>query len=174
VIPIFADVMNAKRWVHASPSFMQFDIEHPETSGKKECFRAIEESAAYIAQGHQRIIETITHHKSKEVVFCGGASKGNLWPQILSDVLGVTIKVPIVKESTALGAAICAGVGVGLFSDLKQTAKKLVRWEKTFQPNTANHEAYGELYARWEKVYKRALSMAEDGIVKPLWWAAGA
>ena len=174
VIPVFADVMNAKRWVHASPSFMQFNIEQPETSGKKECFRAIEESAAYIAWGHQQIIESITHRKSDEIVFCGGASKGLLWPQILSDVFGATIKVPVVKESTALGAAICAGVGVGLFSNLKDTARKLVRWERTFDPNERNHEAYTKLYAHWRRVYKRALMMAEDGMVKPLWWAAGA
>jgi autoinducer 2 (AI-2) kinase len=174
VIPIFSDIMNAKGWIHASPSFVQFDINRPEASGKKECFRAIEEGAAYVALGHLRILESITRRKTKKAVFCGGAAKGFLWPQILSDVFGITVNVPIIKESTALGAAICAGVGVGMFQNLKETAKNLVRWDRTFEPNQANHRKYLKLHDQWCTVYKRALDMAEEGLVQPMFRAAGA
>jgi len=173
VIPIFSDLMNGKRWIHASPSFIQFDINRPETSGKKECFRAIEESAAYVAWGHQKIIESITRRRAKEIVFCGGASKGFLWPQVLADVFGVTVKVPVVKESTALGAAICAGVGAGLFSNIEDTAKKLVRWERTFEPNESNHKQYQKLYKQWRQVYEKMLGLVEEGLLNPMWRAAG-
>ena len=173
VIPIFSDVMNAKRWIHASPSFIQFDINRPETSGRKECFRAIEESAAYVARGHLLILQSITRTKTREVVFCGGASKGFLWPQILSDVLGIKVKVPVVKESTALGAAICAGVGVGIFPNLKEAAKSLVKWERTIEPNRTNHEEYIRLYDQWAKVYRPQLELAENMIVQPMFRAAG-
>jgi len=64
IIPVFADVMNAKRWTHASPSFIQFDINQPQKSGMKECFCAIEETAAYVARGHMQILEAITRHKT--------------------------------------------------------------------------------------------------------------
>jgi len=173
VTPIFSDVMNAKRWIHASPSFIQFDINHPESSGRKECFRAIEESAAYVARGHLMILQSITHTRTRDVIFCGGASKGFLWPQILSDVLGIKVKVPVVKESTALGAAICAGVGVGIFPNLKEAAKSLVRWELTFEPNKVNHETYVRLYDQWAKVYRHELTIAEDRLVQPMFRAAG-
>jgi autoinducer 2 (AI-2) kinase len=173
VIPIFSDVMNAKRWIHASPSFIQFDINRPEQSGRKECFRAIEEGAAYVARGHLRILESITRWKPKAIVFCGGASKGFLWPQILSDVLGITVNVPVVKESTALGAAICAGVGVGVFHDVRDAVKRVVKWERTFQPNEANHRKYLKSYSKWARVYSHELKMAEDGLVQPMFRAAG-
>jgi autoinducer 2 (AI-2) kinase len=173
VIPIFSDIMNAKRWLHASPSFIQFDMNRPQSSGRKECFRAIEESAAYVALGHLKIIESITRRRAKEVVFCGGASKGFLWPQILADVLGVKVNVPLVKESTALGAAICAGVGVGVFPNLQEAAQKLVKWERAFEPNKNNHSEYVKLYKQWRKVYERSLDMVEDSLVKPMWRAAG-
>jgi autoinducer 2 (AI-2) kinase len=173
VIPIFSDVMNAKRWIHASPSFIQFDINHPERSGRKECFRAIEESAAYVARGHLRILDSITKRKTKALVFCGGASKGFLWPQILSDVLGITVKVPVVKESTALGAAICAGVGVGIFRDMREAVSRVVKWERTFEPNATNHGKYLKLYDEWSKVYSHELRMAEAGLVQPMFRAAG-
>ena len=173
VVPIFSDVMNAKRWIHASPSFIQFDINRPEQSGRKECFRAIEESAAYVARGHLRILESITKRKTRALVFCGGASKGFLWPQILSDVLGIMVKVPVVKESTALGAAICAGVGVGVFRDMGEAVRRVVKWEQTFEPNAANHKKYQKLYDEWSKVYSHALRMAEAGLVRPMFRAAG-
>jgi autoinducer 2 (AI-2) kinase len=173
VIPIFSDIMNARRWIHASPSFVQFDINRPEASGKKECVRAIEESAAYVAFGHLQILQALTHRKMKQVVFCGGASKGFLWPQILSDVFGITVKVPIIKESTALGAAICAGVGVGIFRNLKETAKSMVKWDRTFEPNQTTHREYARFYGRWCKVYKKSLGMVEEGLVQPMFRAAG-
>ncbi len=173
VVPIFSDIMNGKRWIHASPSFMQFDITQPQASGKKECFRAIEESAAYVAFGHQRIIESLTRRKAKEIVFCGGAAKGFLWPQIMADVFGVTVQVPVVKEATALGAAICAGVGAGLYDNVRDTAMKLVKWEKTFEPNPDNHRHYEKLYSQWRKVYENVLSMVEQRLLKSMWRAAG-
>jgi autoinducer 2 (AI-2) kinase len=173
VIPIFSDVMNAKRWIHASPSFVQFDINRPEASGRKECFRAIEESACYVARGHLQILNSITRSKTKSVVFCGGASKGFLWPQILSDVLGIRVKVPAVKESTALGAAICAAVGVGIFHDLQDAATHWVKWERTFEPNAGNYRKYTKLYSQWSGVYRHQLTMVEDGLVQPMFRAAG-
>jgi autoinducer 2 (AI-2) kinase len=173
IIPIFSDLMNAKRWVHATPSFVQFNINEPQNSGKKECFRSIEESAAYVAWGHLKIIESITRRRAREMVFCGGASKGFLWPQILADVIGLPVKVPIIKESTALGAAICAGVGVGVYRDLRETAKGMVKWERTFEPNSHNHSRYVKLYNQWAEVYRRMVEMVEDGLVEPMWRAAG-
>ncbi len=174
VIPIFANVMDAKRWINAAPSFMQFDIEQPTQSGKKECFRAIEESAAYVAYGHQSVIESVTRHKAKEMVFCGGASKGFLWPQILADVFGLTVKVPVVKEATALGAAICAGAGAGLYSNMANAAEKLVKWERTFEPNENAHATYMRAYQHWRKVYEKCLDMVDSGLLNPLWRGAGA
>ena len=64
-----------------------------------------------------------------EIVFAGGASKGDIWCQILADVLGLPVKVPVVKEATALGAAILAGYGVGVFPDISATARRLVKWD---------------------------------------------
>jgi autoinducer 2 (AI-2) kinase len=138
----------------------------------KECFRSIEESAAYVARGHVQILDAITRRRTKEIVFCGGASKGVLWPQILADVLGVRVKIPVVRESTALGAAICAGFGVDLFSNL-QAGKRLVKWDRVIEPDLAIHRKYLKLYDRWIEVYSRMVQLVEDNLVEPMWRAAG-
>jgi len=173
VMGIFSNLMNAKRWIHASPAFLQFDVGNPANSGRKECIRAIEESAAYVAYGHMKIIESLTGLNFSEIVFTSGAAKGTLWPQIMADVLNCRVKVPVVKESTSLGAALYAGLGVGLYHDLKSVAQSIVSFEKTYEPDPTNHQIYQELYAQWSRIYERSLSMVEEGLIRPLWRAAG-
>jgi autoinducer 2 (AI-2) kinase len=171
VVGIFSNLMNAKQWVHASPGFLGFNIGDPTRSGKKECVRAIQEAAAYVSRGHLELAEEISSHRFDEIVFTGGAAKGRVWAQILADVLGVAVRVPVVKESTALGAAVCAGLGVGLFTSPPDIAP-LVRFETTFEPGPAA-SAYPDLYEQWREVYSRTLEMSEAGVVRPLWRAAG-
>lgn len=48
-------------------------------------------------------------------VLSGGGSRSKLWPQIFADVLSVPVTVAVSRETGALGAAIAAGTGVGLF-----------------------------------------------------------
>ena len=48
--------------------------------------------------------------------------------------LGMPVRVPVVKEATALGAAIIAGYGVGLYSSIEEGAKRTVKWDKVFYP----------------------------------------
>ncbi len=174
IVPVFSNVMDAKRWVQSSPAFIGFNIENPARSGRRECIRAVEESAAYASLGHLRIIESLTGQPVEEIVFTGGGSKGRLWPQIVADVLGVRVKVPVVRESTALGAALCAAVGAGLHDDLAGLAERVARFEKTYEPDSTTHAAYAQLYERWREVYLRLLAITESGLVRPLWWPAGA
>jgi autoinducer 2 (AI-2) kinase len=78
-----------------------------------------------------------------------------------------------VKESTALGAAIYAGVGAGLYEDAATTAASLARFERTAEPGEEAVAAYRDLYPRWIELYRRSLEMSEAGLVAPLWRAAG-
>lgn len=173
VIGVFSNLMDAKRWIHASPSFLQFDVSDPARSGRKECIRAIEESAAYASFGHLRIIEDLTGRRYDEIVFTGGASKGQLWPHIVADVLGVAVRIPAVKESTSLGAAIYAGLGAGIYRDLDEVVGRVVRFDRTIEPNQSFHEIYQILYEQWRTVYLHQLELVEGGLLRPLWRAAG-
>jgi autoinducer 2 (AI-2) kinase len=174
VIAILSNLMNAKRWAHASPSFLQFDLGDPAASGRGACVRAIEEAAAYVARGHRDIITELTGLTFGEVIFTGGAGRGRLWPQIMADVLGVPVHIPAVTESSALGAAICAGAGAGVYSDLLELRPGLRRRTATFEPDQAATAAYDEQYAAWREIYRRMLEITDDGLLNPLWRAAGA
>jgi autoinducer-2 kinase len=173
VMGIFSNLMVASRWIHAAPALVQFDVGDPARSGKKECIRAIEEAAAYVSYGHLKVIEEVTRRKCAEVVFTGGASKGKLWPRVLADVLGLPVKVPAVRESTALGAAIFAGIGAKLYSDVAVAARQTISFEGTVEPDPVVHGRYQQLYADWLRVYEAQLGLVESGLLKPLWRAAG-
>jgi autoinducer 2 (AI-2) kinase len=173
VVGIFSNLMMASRWIHASPGFLQFNVGDPASSGKKECIRAIEEAAAYVSYGHLKVIEELTARPVDHAVFTGGASKGQLWPRILADVLGIPVEVPRVKESTALGAAMFAGIGAGLFPDVAGAAKQVVSRETTIDPHPQTHSRYRELYESWRRIYQGQLGLVEEGLLKPLWRAAG-
>lgn len=173
IFGIFSNVMQTDRWVHASPAFIGLDIANPARSGRAECFRAIEESAAYVTRAHLEIIAELTGVAAQEAVLTGGAAKGALWAQIVADTLGVPIRVPVVKESTALGAAICAGVGAGIEKDPAGMAQRLVTFERTVEPAAPAVAAYDELYDEWRALYAGALELSETGLTRPLWRAAG-
>ena len=155
------------------PSFVGFDVAAPERAGRAECVRALEEAGAYVSRGHLETVAEVAGTSFDEVVFTGGGAKGALWPQVLADVLGTPVHVPVEKESTALGAALLARVGAGLDADLDEAVARVVRHERTFAPEPAAVARYQELYAGWTELVARALALAEDGLVRPMWRAAG-
>jgi autoinducer-2 kinase len=174
VYAILSNLMNARRWVHASPAFIQFNLGDPAGTGRAACVRAIEEAAAYVVRGHLGIIGELTGARVSELTFSGGAAKGTLWPQIIADVLGLPVHVPAVTESSALGAALCAGKGAGLYSSLTDLEHALRKRVATFEPAPAAVAAYHDSYAGWLEIYPRMLDLSEDGLLNPLWRAAGA
>ena len=174
VYAVLSNLMNARRWVHASPSFAGFDLGNPAGTGRAACIRAVEEAAAYVVRGHLGIITELTGARVSELTFSGGAAKGALWPQIIADVLGVPVHVPAVTESSALGAALCAGTGAGLYGGLTDLEGELRKRAATFEPQPAAVAAYDDRYARWRQIYPVMLGLSEDGLLDPLWRAAGA
>ena len=110
------------------------------------------------------IVEELAGIEVAEAVLTGGAAKGTLWPQIVADVLGVPVRVPAVKESTALGAAIYAGVGAGLYDDAgaaARTARPLRADVRARRGGGATRTP--TLYERWLEIYRRSLELSEAG-----------
>ncbi len=172
MISTFSDKMNYISWKHASPSFLDFKLD-AEKFNKATFYRAIMENAAFVTKGNIDLVNEITNTSPESIIFGGGASKSNLWCQIIADVLNKPVKVPVVKESTALGAAICAGVGAGVYKSFEDAISKVVKFEKTFYPMEEHHTIYSELYNKWEGIYKNQLELADQGLTEHMWIAPG-
>jgi xylulokinase len=99
-----------------------------------------------VALNLQLIREDITRLTSfaNEINIIGGGAKGDVWRQIIADVLQTTVRKTVTTdEATNFGAAIIAAVGVGLFSSFSE-AKSMVRIDKVNKPNAANAALYSE------------------------------
>lgn len=96
-----------------------------------------------------------------------------LWPQILADVTGCEIKIPKVKEATALGAAMAAGVGAGIYKDMQSAAKTLVSWEKSYVPNMQNKAIYDRQKEQFQQAYSVQLALVDAGVTTSMWRAPG-
>jgi autoinducer 2 (AI-2) kinase len=168
----FSDVMNFISWKHASPTFTNFELD-PQKFNRYTFYRAILENTAMVTKGHLDLVKEATGNMPSEIVFAGGAAKSPLWCQIVADILGLPVKVPVVKEATALGAAILAGYGVGLYQSIPETAKKLVKWDKVYMPDAKNHAVYQKMYAPWRAVYAAQLSLCDQKYTKNMWIAPG-
>jgi len=172
ILPIFSDSMKYGKWYHAAPSFLNLSID-PEICNKASMFRSLEENACIVSAINLEKIKAFTGLEFNEIVFAGGASKGELWCQILADVTGCKIKVPKVTEATALGAAMAAGVGAGIHESIVTAAEELVEWDKEYLPNAENFSKYAAIKEQWQEVYANQLSLVDRGLTQSMWKAPG-
>jgi len=95
-----------------------------------------------------------------DVLFAvGGAARSDLWCQIKSDVTGCPVRVPAVSEGTALGAAILAGVGAGVFRDVEEGVARMVRFERSFEPRPQMHEMYRSMFEVYRGLYPSLIGL---------------
>lgn len=91
----------------------------------------------------------------------GGAAQSRLWTQLKADITGKRFVVPESSAATALGAAILAGVGVGMFSDFPEAVAKTVRTSREHQPNRAHRDIYADAYQKYLELYRRLEPMMQ-------------
>lgn len=172
VIPIFSDVMRFSEWYHAAPSFLNLKLD-PQQSSKAVLFRSLLENAAIVTAKNLELVEQFAGINVDLITFAGGAAKSPLWCQIVADATGKVVRVPEVEEATALGAAIIAGVGAGVYSDVASTAEKIVRWRKEYKPQLENKEVYETVKHRWEAAYRVQRELVSEGVTEAMWKAPG-
>ena len=128
--------------------------------GRGEMARAVLEGCACQLR---RIVEALDVTVG-ELVAVGGGAKSPLWLQIVADVIGLPLLVPRVVEAGALGAAILAAVGIGLYPSVEQAAGEWVQITGRVEPASAAHAAYREVYAAFLELEERVAPMyAREG-----------
>ncbi len=93
-----------------------------------------------------------THHQGfSSARIAGGAAKSSVWVQMFSDMLQMPIEVTSNTEIGALGAAMSAGVGAGVFSSYQEAAESMVTVDKTFIPDEETAAVYRKKYQRYHE-----------------------
>ncbi len=78
----------------------------------------------------------------------------DFWNQLKSDVTGEVIEIPDVKDSAALGSAILAGIGTGIYSDVKDAVKKTVKIVRKYRPDRKINNQYKIILEKYESNYR--------------------
>lgn len=126
-------------------------------------YRAIIEGIAYALREGLEGIEKSQRHKVSSLRISGGGSQSEAICQITADIFGLPVSRVQTYETSSLGAAIAAFVGLGEFSCIKCATKAMVQVSKTFEPNMEAHEKYNYLYKNvYLKIYPQLKGVYED------------
>jgi sugar (pentulose or hexulose) kinase len=107
-----------------------------------------------VALSTRHNVDAMTKNRRPETtILSGGGSKSDVWCQIIADCLGSEVKVPQGADAGSRGAAINAGVAVGVFADHAEATDKMVEIGRVYQPSAQNQTKYDELY----EIYKEAI-----------------
>ena len=122
-------------------------------TSKAALIRAILEGAAF-ALRHNMEVALRAGAEVREVRSVGGCSRSGLWNQIKADVLGRPFLLPRTSVGAPFGDVILAGMGAGLYPDVRKSLGEMVQIERRFEPNQANHERYTGIYQVFRDIYE--------------------
>ena len=137
-------------WDHnAKGAFIGLGI----STSKGDMARAVLEGVGYNLKTILDILEQC--QTIEEVIMIGGGTKGTLWLQILSDIWQKELRVPrYLEEATSMGAAICAGIGIGAYQDFT-VAERFNAIQKTVLPNPELAGVYQKAYGHFCQAYEQ-------------------
>ncbi len=126
---------------------------------RRHLARAVVESMAYQTAEIISLMEEESGIKIRELRVDGGASVMDFLLEFQADLLGVKVLRPVVAETTALGAALLAGLGEGIWKSLEEIEE---RWmlDKEMAPS-ADPRRMRKLYQGWQEAVKRCMGWAE-------------
>lgn len=90
---------------------------------------------------------------STEMLACGGGGTSRVWRQMLADVYGCPVKTVVSKEGPALGVAILAGVGTGVWPSVQEACRQVIRTNPQQDPIPENSRRYEEVYQIYAGLY---------------------
>ena len=117
--------------------------------------RAALEAIAYQSEDLLQMMAHSLGHKPQALKVDGGATANDFLMQFQADIGDIQVLRPAVRETTALGAALLAGLGLGVFDSPRQAA---AQWQldKAFMPRM-DEGSRGKLRAGWERAVRTAL-----------------
>ncbi|HVA33464.1 MAG TPA: FGGY-family carbohydrate kinase [Candidatus Baltobacteraceae bacterium] len=126
-------------------------------------YRAILEGLAYGLRDGKERIESRTKTAIAELRVCGGGSQSDAALQLTADIFGLPASRPHVFETSGLGAAIDAAVGLKIHPSFEAAVSTMTRRAETFEPDPGRRALYDALYRRvYRRLYDRLRPLYEE------------
>jgi len=131
-------------------TFLNLSAEHT----REDMLRAVYEGVGYNIRWIVDIVEREFKFSLPCLRVIGGGAKGKPWMQILADITHRKIEtVCDPQEAGAVGAALVAAVGMGLYPNF-ESLRKVVKVDSVYEPEPANSEIYDSLYHHYRQIYR--------------------
>lgn len=119
---------------------------------KKHMLRAVMEGVAFSLRDCVEVFREMGLDIT-DMAACGGGAVSALWRSMLADLYGCEVKTLSSKEGPALGAAILAAVGAGIYSSVPQACEAIVKQDKLCRPDAQRAQLYEQYYKLYRKLY---------------------
>lgn len=136
-----------------------FGLDYSKTRG--HMVRALMEGVGYSLRHNLEIAESVGA-RIETLRATGGSANSRLWTQIKADITGKDIEVPESDLATPLGAAILAGVGVGVYGGFEEAVNRTVQVKRCQRHDDADQSAYNAGYTIYRKLYEQLKDIMKE------------
>jgi xylulokinase len=149
---LFLPYLTGERCPYPDPNargaFVGLTLRH----GKGHMVRSVLEGVSFGLRDSLELIKGLGV-PIEQVRASGGGAASPLWRQIQADIFGTELVLVSVTEGAAFGAALLAGVGAGVYKDVREGVEAAVRVVSSTQPDPASVQAYDQLYPFYRGLY---------------------
>ena len=158
---LFQPYLAGERTPHADPTargaFVGLSLRHDTGA----LVRAVLEGVAYGLRDCLELLRELGVDATVARV-SGGGARSRLWLRIVASVLGIPLERTAVEEGAAYGAALLAGVRVGVFADVHEAVERTVRVRDVVEPDDGWRDAYENGYERYRRLYPTLRPLEEQ------------
>ena len=146
---ILSKMLSNVREVKARGAFVGLSAMH----GRGDLIRAVMEGVSYSQRQCLDILREMGVAPD-HIMACGGGGRSPFWRQMLADVLGCTVQTAkAAQEGPALGVAILAGVGAGLYPSVQEACDVMIQTNQPQNPIAENVPQYESFYQVYKSLY---------------------
>ena len=129
--------------------FLGLTLQH----GRGELVRALMEGVTFsLYEAYQVIVES--GERPQRIILAGGGARSPLWRQMVADVFALPVQHLQLTEGSALGAAILAGAGIGLF-EATGASQEWTAYDPPIEPDLQAHARYMEILEIFRSAYRQ-------------------
>jgi xylulokinase len=100
----------------------------------------------------------------EKIIATGGAVRNPIWMQMKADVTGIPIEAPGLYEATPLGAAMLAGLGIGVYKNDREAVAAVYKKGILYEPACSAHEKYTDLYLNVYRLLQPSLARVNANV----------
>ena len=119
---------------------------------KRDMLRAVMEGVSYSLRDCVEVFREMDINVS-DMMACGGGGSSPLWRSMLADLYNCPVKTASSKEGPALGVALLAATGAGIYSSVPEACKAVVKTDKVQKPEAERVPEYEKYYKLYTEIY---------------------